>query len=232
MPVTDGRRLYVISKNNVLSCFDRRNGTLLWWNHIPARSPYQPILIQDKVVAGTLSSRLVCFDVETGQENGRFEASLDLRTNPVWVPPYLVLAHFNRRTGEGGLSFLEKDVKVVLTFSKASPQMPNEEITVTATATGFHLPQYEFHVIHYRLFQFGWGKWVPVQAEQDRRVLQSRSEENTWTWYPEEPGLHVIGVHVSDEQEEAATETWFRIQIPGPVQAPASISSKGENHVT
>jgi len=232
MPVTDGRRLFVISKNNVISCFDRSSGTLLWWNPLPARSPFRPILIQDKVAATTLSSRLVCFDVETGQENGRYAASLELRSNPVWVPPYLIVSHFDRRKGEGLLSFLGKDVKVTLTFSKASPQMSNEEITVTALATGFYRPQYEFHVTRHMLVQFGLGKWVPVRIEEARRVVQSRSEKSTWTWFPEEPGLYVIGVQVIDEKEDAATETWFRIQISGPVRAPTVISSKGENHAT
>jgi hypothetical protein len=60
--------------------------------------------------------------------------------------------------------------------------------------------------------QFGLHFTIPVQAGESRRVVQDRSEKNSWDWFPEEPGMYVIEVKVSDEREEVSSEKAFLIE--------------------
>lgn len=210
-PVLDHRRVYVISRNNVLYCFARKSGTVLWWSNVPARSRFRPELINDRITAASRSTRLICFDAQSGQDRGRFDAEMELRANPVWYAPYLVLVHFDGHTGKGRLSFLEKEVKASLVFSKTAPQSPNEDIEVRVEAAGFFQPEYEFFLTRHLLVQFGLHFTIPVQIGEARRVVQERSEKNSWDWFPEEPGLYVIEVKVNDEREEVSSEKAFLI---------------------
>jgi outer membrane protein assembly factor BamB len=210
--VLDHRRIYVIGRNNVLYCLARKSGTVLWWSHVPARSRFRPELIDDRITVASLSKRLVCFDVRSGEERGRFDAGLELRANPVWFAPYLVLAHFDPDTGHARLSFLEKEVKVVVVFSKTDPQRLNEEIQVKVEVSGFYLPQYEFYLTRHLMLRFGLHLYIPVQTGEARQVVQERSENASWDWFPEEPGLYVIEVQVNDEKEEASSKAAFLIE--------------------
>lgn len=211
-PILDRRRVYVISRNNVLYCFARKSGTVLWWGNVPARSRFRPELIDERITAASQTTRLVCFDAQTGQDRGRFDAALELRANPVWHAPNLVLAHFDGHSGKGRLSFLKKEVKASLVFSKPDPQKPNEEIQVRVEVSGFFQPEYEFFLTHYRLLRFGLYFSIPVQTGEPRRIVQERSEKNVWDWFPDEAGLYVIGVKVNDEREEASGEMAFLIE--------------------
>jgi len=211
-PVLEEDRIHIISRNNVLYCFARRSGTVLWWKHVPARSRFYPQVIDDRITAASRSARLVCFDVQSGEDRGQFDAGAELRANPVWYAPYLILAHFDRNTGQGRLSYLKKEVKASVVFAKASPQKPNEEIQVKADVTGFFQPQYTFYLTRYLLLNYGLYYYVPIQVEEKRQVVRDRSEVNTWDWFPEDPGLYVIEVYAEDERETASSEAAFLIE--------------------
>jgi outer membrane protein assembly factor BamB len=212
LPVLDQERIYVVSRNNVLYCFARKSGTVLWWSHVPARSRFRPELIDDRVMASSRSTRLVCFDARSGLDKGRFDAETEARANPVWYAPYLILAHYDHPSGKGRLSYLKKEVRAALVFSKQAPQRPNEEIRVRADVAGFFQPQFEFFLTRNVLVQFGLNFTIPVGSGEARQVVQERSEKNVWDWFPEEPGLYVIEVMVTDEREEASSVMVFLIQ--------------------
>ena len=214
-PVMDGGRVYVVSRNNVLYCLARRSGTVLWWKHVPARSRFRPEIIDDRITAASLSTRLVCFDVQNGESRGTYEAPVELRANPVWSAPHLILAHYDRETGLGRLSFLKKEVKATIVFSKTSPQPPNEEIQVKAEATGFYKPQYTFFLTRYLMLNYGLYFYLPALEGEERQLVQDRSEAATWDWFPEELGVYIVEVDVEDEKETASSAAAFPIEKGG-----------------
>jgi hypothetical protein len=143
----------------------------------------------------------------------------------------VVLSHYDRATGEGRLSFLEKDVRVALSFSKPSPQRPNEEITVTAQPSALFQPQFEFTVSRYLFLCFGLGGFIPVRQGEGRETEQPLSQRKAWTWFPEEPGWYLIEVRAVDEKESASAWTWFRIQADRTADLPTTeADDKGGDH--
>jgi outer membrane protein assembly factor BamB len=226
-PVTDGSRVYITSRNNVLYCLGGRSGTVLWWAHVPARGDFPPLVVQDKIAVASRSSRVVCFDTLSGEARGTYEAEWEARANPAWWDPYLLVAHYNRGTGKGRISFLEKEVKVTLGFSKASPQSPNEEIVISAEAVGFFQPQYEFYVTRYIPVVFGLQSTVPLKWGDGEQIAQPASEQKTWDWFPEESGLYLVRVLVRDARETAETEKIFRILSATADNAPSDPNKGG-----
>lgn len=210
-PVNEGSRIYVISRNNVLYCLNGRGGTVLWWAHVPARGDFLPVIVRDKIAVASRSSKVVCFDAGTGEARGAYEAAWEARANPIWWDPFLLVAHYDRKTGKGRISFLEKEVKVTLGFSKTGPQPPNEEIVITAEAVGFFQPQYEFFLTRYVLVAFGTQSLIPLKWGDGEWVAQPVSENKTWEWFPEESGLYLVRVVVRDARERAETEKPFRV---------------------
>ncbi len=210
-PIADSQRIYFVGSNNVMYCLARKSGTVLWWNHVPARSRFRPVIIDDKIAASSLSSNLICFDVKTGEKYGGFEAAQELQSNPIWYAPYLVVAHIDRDNDESRLVFLAKEVKVTVTFSKPGPQLPNEEIVVKADTSGFFKPEFEFFLTPMLWLRFGLGGQLPVVLVEARKLVQEKSDKNSWTWFPEEAGFYVLEIKAVDEKETSASRALYRI---------------------
>lgn len=198
-PLADERRVFFVSWDSVLYSLNKYNGTILWWQILPSRSLYRPEIIEDKIVASSFSSNLVCFDIKTGEKKGTYGADQEARSNPLWVNPYLLINLYDYKKDEGRLVFLKKIVKVTLIPSTESPLEAGEEVTFTAKATGFFQPKYEFY----------------LKTEEKREVVQEISEKGSWTWYPETPGVYSVEVKVVDAKEEAETEISFTIEKEG-----------------
>ena len=147
-------------------------------------------------MASSFSSTLVCFDTKTGLKKGTYEAGQEVRSNPLWLEPYLLISLYDHKKDEGRLVFLKKVVAVTLTPSKESPQKIGEEVIFSAKATGFFQPKYEFY----------------LKTESGEEVVQEISERGSWTWYPEAIGDYTVGVKVFDAKEEAETEISFLIE--------------------
>lgn len=194
-PLTDGRRVLFISWNNVLYCLHRQKGHILWWKAIPSRSLYRLEVSGERIVATSLSSLVLCFDIETGEKVGEFDAGQEVKSNPLWLEPHLLINLYDNQKNRGRLVFLKKQIQVFLSPSKASPQKAGGEITFTASAAGFFEPRYEFY----------------LRKGDKAEVVQEKSEKTAWTWFPEKEGEYVVGVLVVDGKERASAEVPFRI---------------------
>jgi outer membrane protein assembly factor BamB len=196
VPVSDEKRVFFLAWNNVLYCLHKRNGSILWWRPIPSRSFFPLEIYKDKIVVSSLSSILVCFNVETGARVGDFDVGKEMKSNPLWNAPFLLVNVYDRQTEKGKMLQMKKVVQITLLSSVSSPQFVNQEISVSATAVGFHLPQYEFF----------------IRNGEEKNVTQAASDKSTWSWFPSQPGSYTVGVTVSDEKVNKQSEIPFVIE--------------------
>jgi hypothetical protein len=210
-PVISGNQVLFLCWNCVLYCLNKKNGSILWWGSVPSRSYYRIEVIEKRVVASSFSPEIVCFDLKTGESVGTYEASQELKSNPAWFPPFLLVNLHEPESDKGKLVFLKKDVGVNLISSKKSPQKPNEEITFSAKATGFHLPKYEFFLSRFIKAKLQPGI-IAFFREGDREIVQQSSELSAWDWFPGEQGYYNVEVEVLDEREKAHGEMPYSIQ--------------------
>ncbi|MGD8534440.1 MAG: PQQ-binding-like beta-propeller repeat protein [Candidatus Aminicenantes bacterium] len=195
-PVVSGKRILFLCWNNVVYCLKKRGGHILWWQMIPSRSFYRLEVSGERVIVSSLSSVLMSFDVETGEKAGEFDAKQEIRSNPVWFDPFLLISLYEKQTDRGKLLFLKKIVRVSLRSSKQSPQKVGEEVSFSASIRGFFMPKYEFY----------------LKEGEERVIVQEASEKNSWAWFPEKAGDYVVGVRVFDEKENVTAEIPFIVQ--------------------
>jgi outer membrane protein assembly factor BamB len=224
-PAIDDKRVFFLCWNCVLYCLNRKSGTILWWNSVPSRSYYRLEVIDEKVVASSLSSTVVCFGLRKGEEQGAFDATQEIKSNPVWFEPYLLVNLYDRDKDAGKLVFLKKEVKATIFPSKGSPRKINEEVIFTANATGFHMPNYEFFLTRFKKLRF-YPDLLVFFRDGRRNIVQESSDDNSWDWFPEQEGYYIIGVVIEDEREKARTEIPFVINR---VEAKVSVSSSLES---
>lgn len=195
-PVIQDKRLYFFCWNSVLYCLNKKSGEIQWWQAMPSRSPFVLEVVEDKIVAASLSPVVVSFDRMTGKKWGNYDAGREVKSNPLWLEPYLLISLYNQQTGMGTLEFLNKEVKVSLGSLKLSPQKINEEIVFTAAATGFFRPQFEFY----------------LKDGGKKDIVQEKSEKKSWTWFPSKEGTYKISVVVFDEKEHTEAEISYVIE--------------------
>jgi len=210
-PESRGKRIYFLSYNNVLYCLNKKNGTIIWWANVPARSFFRLEFADDKIVVSSMSEKLMCFDAETGEQKGSYKARWEAGSNPLWVAPNLIISVYDEDEETAKLLFMQKEVKVSLSASKTSPQKVNEEVVFTAEVTGFYLPQYEFYSHRFIKIDFSFFPLLVVPFTQEREIVKVKSEENTWSWYPEDEGIYRIDILVEDEKEKSEAEMYFEI---------------------
>ncbi len=194
--VVHGNRIFFLCWNNVLYCLNKKNGHILWWKIIPSRSSYRLEISGERILASSFSSLLLCFDIETGEKIGEYDAGQEIKSNPLWVAPYLMFNLYDNNKDEGKLVFLKKILKVSLRPSAKSPQKLGAEIAFTVSAVGFYRQNYEFY----------------LREGREERIVQEKSERNSWAWFPEKEGNYIIGVRVVDEKESMKTEIPFVIK--------------------
>jgi outer membrane protein assembly factor BamB len=215
-PIFDEKRGFFSCLNNVLYCLNKKNGTILWWSAIPSRSVYPLVIIEKRVVVTSLSSVLMSLDTPTGKTIGTFQAEREIRSNPLWIQPYLLINLYDSSRDMGTLLVVRKKVAVTLEPSVKSPQKINTQILFTATATGFHLPEYEFSICRAQKMFINPHFFLPFREEGTEKAVQEKSEENTWEWFPEEDGLFFLEVNVTDEKEAAKTGILYLVQKEEP----------------
>jgi len=194
-PRADEERIYFLASNSVLYCIDKKGGDILWWWIVPSRSAYDLEFSADKILVTTLSSILFCLDRKTGKEIGRYDAKAEIKSNPLWDVPYVLINIHDYLENKGTIVYLRKEVKVQLTSTLSSPQPAGTEINFTAFTVGFYLPKYEFF----------------LRGGEEKVVVQKESERNSWVWFPEKEGSYTVGVKVSDEKQTMETEIPFEI---------------------
>ena len=217
VPVSDKKRVFFLAWNNVLYCLQKRNGSILWWRSIPSRSLFPLEVYKDKIVVSSMSSILVCFDVETGASVGSFDvgSQIEMKSNPLWNSPFLLVNVYDRLTEKGKILQLKKVLQMTLTSSVSSPQLINQEISLSAETVGFHLPQYEFY----------------IKNGEEKTVAQATSDKNTWSWFPSLPGSYTVGVSVTDEKLNEHSEIPFVIEKEKPkaTLSPSKTSPQGDD---
>lgn len=194
-PAVHDSLLIVLGWNGILYCIQKGNGTIKWWRKVSSRSAYEITVVDDRVVVASFSPILLCFDLKSGEQAGYYAAPFEIRTNPLWSAPYLLIGGYDKSKQEGRLVSLKKAVNATLTPSKDSPQMPNEEVIFTATAAGFYKPEYEFI----------------LETKSEKEIVQEKSEKYVWAWYPEKIGSFTIRVIVTDEKEKAEASAAYSI---------------------
>ena len=192
-PRADGKKVYFTASNTVLYALNKKGGDIDWWKILPSRSPYSPEIAGEKILATSLSPLLVSLERRTGQEAGRYDTGLEVRSNPSWSPPDILLALYDSASGKGSLARLQKQVKVEVSASLPQPAAVGAEVVFTASAIGFYLPKYEFY----------------IRRDTGTTVTQEASAKNSWAWFPESEGKVTIGVRVSDARETRESEMTF-----------------------
>lgn len=106
-PRLDGKRLFVSSSNCVLYCLNKDHGDILWWQPLPSRSPYELAFCDGRILVTSLSSTLFCLDKTTGEEVGSYEAGSEIRSNPVWLEPNVLINLYDPAQEKGNLVILQ-----------------------------------------------------------------------------------------------------------------------------
>lgn len=201
-PLSVEKKLFIPLWSGVLFCLMKKSGEIKWWQPLPARSDFQPVLAEDQILVSSLSSSLVSFGMKDGQLKGTAALNdYNLRSNPVWMKPSIYLLAFEKQTGEFCLLEMVKEVKVALRAEPASPRAPGDEIKFRAEAIGFYQPEFEFYL----------GR----KADEEKVELKLQrpfSPDDTWAWYPDKPGEYLIRVKVKDLKEEAQAELEYVVQ--------------------
>jgi outer membrane protein assembly factor BamB len=194
-PSVDEKRVYLQASNSVLYALDKSGGEILWWWIAPSRSPFELGFDGERVLITSHSPLLFSLDKKSGKVAGKYEAEAEIRSNPVWADPNLILAVFESAADQGILIFFEKEVKVELSASLSSPQPVGAEINFTADASGFYLPQFEF----------------TLRLGEEKTIVQKADDKDSWVWYPDKEGSYAVSVKVSDEKQTKETEIPFEI---------------------
>ncbi len=195
-PLFRGKQMFVILWSGVIYSLHKNNGIILWWQPLPSRSYFEPVLLEEQVVVSSLSSQVVAFKINTGEKSGSFESTMTIRSNPVWLQNQLAVLAYNRGEGESRLLFLEKEVAVSLLTSVSSPQKVNQEVILTVSEAGFFQPEFEFY----------------LKKNGEIEILQEWSEKKTFSWFPAKTGSYVLGVRARDQKENAQAELAFEIE--------------------
>ncbi len=194
-PWADQKRVYFPATNGVLYALKKKAGDILWWWISPSKSRYDLEFDGQNILAVSSSPHLYSLDIKSGKALGQYDAGEEIRSNPVWVEPFLFLSLFDPAAGKGRIVFFRKKVDVKLSSSPVSPQPVGTEVTFTATATGLHRPRFEFFLI----------------KGEEEVVVQAASEGTTWVWFAEEEGNYTIRVGARDEKESREAEITYEI---------------------
>ena len=210
-PVSWGKRIYFMSYNNVLYCLNKKNGSIIWWTTLPARSFFRLEFADNKIVVSSMSNKLMCFDAKTGKQKGSYNALWEAGSNPLWAAPNLIVSVYDEDKEAAKLIFMQKEVKVSIVAAETSPLNVNEEVVFKAEVAGFYLPQYEFYSHRFMKINFGFFPFLMVPFTLEREIIQAKSEDNSWSWYPEKEGIYKVEVKVEDEKEILEAEIYFEI---------------------
>jgi len=194
-PLADARSIFFVASNCVLFCLDKKSGEIRWWRALPSLGRYDLEFSDGQIIASSSSPTLVCLDRKSGDQVGSYDVDSELRSNPLWLAPYLVASSYDYKKDKGSVIFLEQEVRVQLSPTLPSPQPVGTEISFAALAVGFYLPKYEFF----------------LRRDNEKTVVQKESERNTWVWFPDKEGAYTVGVRVSDARKEKEAEIAFEI---------------------
>ena len=208
-----GKRLMFLTANNVLYCLDKGCGNILWWQPVPARPHFDPVLAGERVVVATQSQVLVAFDIKTGLKAGEFVQDMESRSNTLWAAPFLMSNVSDESKEQGSLIFLKKVVSVLLSATLPSPLKEGQEVTFGAQGIGFFKPQFEFS----------------LKTGDKVEVVQAASEKTQWIWYDSKEGIYTISVKAKDEKEMGETSLTYVIEKTAAAPPPTTPATTAAN---
>ncbi len=193
--LTQGRFLYALTSGGIIYKLNRRGGDILWWQTLPARPSFQPVIFKKEILvpAGTV---LFGFDLKTGQKSSETGLSFEVKTDPVASGNLLLIGTYDYRQDLSLVYALKKEPRIILRPSKESPQPVGQRVVFSVLASGWEKPKYEFY----------------LQRNTGPKVrARKASRHNTWTWLPAEPGEYTISVRVFDGK--ISKKAWMRYNI-------------------
>ena len=81
-PVADEKRIYFVSRDNILRAVDRKSGNLRWRATLTARPAGGPLRVTDVVLMPLVSNQIVGFDPQTGKQNVTAAAAGEIGSQP------------------------------------------------------------------------------------------------------------------------------------------------------
>lgn len=108
-PLIQQKYVLFTAWNNVVFCLNNKNGTVLWWNQIPARCQYRMELVGNRLLVPSLSSKLECFDIDSGKILGNYETGHEIKSNPLWFNSYVILSVYVKESDSSQMLFLSQN---------------------------------------------------------------------------------------------------------------------------
>lgn len=184
--------LFVISLDAHLYCFKKKTGTLLWLKKLPGRGKYPPVVIDEIIIAPSLSKKIIGFD-KNGEKQGSFELEGELKF-PLYVKDKkLIAVSYKWDEGLTIIQVMEKKVGVELTITPEPPVKIGDPVEIKAKIYGFKNPEISFYI--------------------DEKLL-SMGEEKKLLWMAEKEGTHKIKVIATEEGLKRETEEELKVIDP------------------
>lgn len=140
VPVVDDRRVYFVSKDNVVRALDRRSGSQRWKREVSARPTRGPVLAGDVLLVSGLAPKVAAYTMKDGSPAGDVTASGELAASPFMTEarslPQVVLVARGVTGGTHLLAF-RRSVEPALTAPLSA--LPNP-VVVPRTQTAESVP--------------------------------------------------------------------------------------------
>lgn len=194
--VTQGKLLYVLTFGGILYALRESSGEIAWWQIIPGRIFFRPLLLQKEIFIPSASQILPGFDLKAGNKTSETRFPYEIRTDLVSRSDRIIFGAYDFREDKSYVYALRKEPQLVLSASKASPQPAGQRIVLIAQAFGFKRPKYEFYL---------------QSADGQEKLRRKASASNTWTWFPVKEGNYTIIVRAFDKKLTRKTELRYNI---------------------
>ncbi|MDD8030684.1 MAG: PQQ-binding-like beta-propeller repeat protein [Acidobacteriota bacterium] len=194
--LADGEQIYALTSGGLLYTLKQSGGDILWWQMVPGRTFFRPVLFQNEIIVPVSGKTIYGFNSTTGKKSSETELSFEIRTEPVVLGDLLIVGTYDYRQDYSLVYALKKEPQIIISPSRKSPQPAGQQITFTVLAAGFEKPKYEFYL---------------RKPNGEERLVRKASKLNTWTWFPAEPGDYTIIARVFDKNLSKKIE--FRYNI-------------------
>jgi outer membrane protein assembly factor BamB len=94
-PISDDKRIYFVTENNVLYGLNKKSGETVWWKSVPGRAAFSPSLSGTRVFLTSRSPRLAAYAKTDGQEVGSFNVPGVLQASPMSFDRRIVVHVFD-----------------------------------------------------------------------------------------------------------------------------------------
>ncbi len=171
--------LFVSSLDGHLYAFKKKTGSLLWIKKLPGRGKYPPLVLDEVVVAPSLSRKIRGFHLN-GKVAGDFQLEGVLKF-PLFVlrDKKLVAVSYDWENQRTAIQVLARKLGVEIKIYPSPPVSTKEGAEIKAKIYGFYSPEVVFKI--------------------NGKVL-SRGEDTRILWFPSREGIYKIEVVVKEDR--------------------------------